>query len=341
MPTAKEYQFKGHTTTIVAQAGALVVTASTPGIQTTSGNGGPDYFINGVRAMEFNGSANIIPANKLWFVHSMKQVGSLTVANFPGGYTWGQHFFAYGRVVNNGVPNATSPNFFNLSDNGDNNAGQTGTYVAWGSDPSDTPIPTFPVGWDVTQYEWTVPLPWTTSIYPQIGSGVGVGNSLINTVTFSDSGAVCNEIRITGSITQAESPTTFLASAGYLRNGSAASGVVPAGKEWVIAFAFMNSDSAFDGTVNRVSDGYVLVQAMTQALWNAKATTHVQTQGGYGTPQADPKHSLTGAVYPNYIVLQAGDDITFYANATSGPSSGNVGYMVMAAEVPAGTVTGI
>jgi hypothetical protein len=242
------------------------------------------------------------PPGKLYFLESC-----VLGIDLPVSKSWAQANFVYTKVLNGAVREAWSPNCQSLCTH-KIPASTTGTFSAGGGATETGPTETW--------YEWTQPLPMTSSQQCQLGGDIGVGNSNSITLTYTDGGSA-NEIRFS-SWNGPDSDVVL---------GSDFP-VCPEGKQWLVETAFVKADGPWAGGMYSEATGAALTGIHTADLG---AT---QTTGGYSTHQSSESLGGSWLIYPFNVYLQAGDRPLIKATA---PNPQTFGYLALIAEVDAPT----
>ncbi len=209
----------------------------------------------------------------VWYLESAD-----LVIDSPNPVSWEQNDFIYTKILNQPTKEANTPNFEGLV-NVHVPANSTGTYSGSGG-----PGPK-PAGVD-DWLQWSLPIPMTTSIRPQPGSGLGVGNSAHGTLVYSAGQKLVRELRWTGSW-PLSGPVTM--------EGP----VIPDGLEALVEISFAQANDDYNAQIYRASGGAPLLQRVNTGAAG-------QVTGSYGTPGHPDAQNLA---YTSYQYLEQGDQL--------------------------------
>jgi len=267
--------------------GELIYSEIFHGVETGT-NGGPDAYL-------FPGP----PSGRVYFLESVLQSAEIPIAK-----DFHQGFFGYSKVLNPGFKEATTPNVFTVCDNGSVIPGKTGNFYAWGSAPGVDPPPLSPID----DFSWTIPLPMTSSLRVQVGSGLGIGNQVKTILTFGAKSLPATEYRFTNSLTS---------KTGFTARGPP----VPEGKRLLLETAFIKGDIQFGATLARASGGLAIARHIA-------SDPAGQSTGGYGLHQHALKTSSTPTIWPMSQYIEAGDSPSI---DVIHDTEGTVAYMLLGA----------
>jgi len=268
----------------------LVRTFTYEGVATEASIGGtPDEFL--------------VPPLPTGRLYNLNQV--LLTATIGTVYPWEQGNFLYDKVLNGATPQAWTPNLDAVGKlSVPANFG--GTIVGGGgfNKPSDAK----------TWKDYALPIPSTSAIQPQLGSGLGVGNSLELQLTYIDGGEA-EQVVWTGSEKVAGS---------FEFSGDP----IPEKKTAIIETAFMKANVGYAAAI----DSSNLTEDLAAHPLTGKGSGPTQSTGGYGDDQCSGEQKGTFVTWTTLRKAKQGDHLS-YAGTPSGP--GTTGWLVVLALVPA------
>jgi hypothetical protein len=240
-----------------------------------------------------------LPANELFYLQSAE-----LAVNAPNPVSWDQQDFIYTKVLQY-LPEAWTPNVEGLVNV---HAPAVGSYLGGGGPGPD------PGGFD----RWTsysLPIPMSSSILPQPGSGLGYGNSVVGTLVYAHGGSIQGELRWTGS--------KFI-------NGPLVldSPPIPDGSRALIEFTFAQANQDYTASLTRVSDGSSLFNRTSTG--SQKGNGIYQVTGGYSKSSGRP--NAQNVAYNSYQFLEAQD--SFALNVVPAQPM-QVGWLVQMVLLPA------
>ena len=215
-----------------------------------------------------------LPSGNLYYLQSAE----LDV-DAPNPVNWDQQDFIYTKVLQY-IPEAWTPNVEGLVNV---HAPSPGTYRGGGGPGAD------PGGFD-RWTEYSLPIPMTSSIIPQPGSGLAPGNSVTGTLVYTNEGPIQRELRWTGS-KAITGPLTIQSPA------------IPDGSRALVALTFAQASKDYTATLTRASDSSVLFNRTSTG--SQKANGIFQIEGGYSKSAGRP--NAQHVAYTSYEYLEAGD----------------------------------
>lgn len=244
-----------------------------------------------------------LAAGRLYYLQS-----ATLVSKSPVAIDWAQASFCYNKVLNQGVPQADTPNLDSVDD------GKIPESLVGSVEAGGGPQPAPPSGSPITPSHWipwTQPLPFSPSIQVQYGGSLAVGSSAEISLVFQK-GPAGTEQRLTEGV---KGVTSF----------APKFPAVPAGKRWIVCDAFIQGSVPYSGQITTKDNDTVLAS-------HAEALGASQSTGGYSTKQCGSALGGSDTVWPDYLKLEAGDQVLPVGTSDD---AGDFGCLVMAFEVDA------